>query len=332
MGRCLAILVLMLLVTCTAVSVASTDAKADTTAISTTPTVPSTNVTDVIVGIYVNALGSFDFGKGLYSLDFYLWFVWTDPTIHSMNFEIMNGQPAYSGSIQKISDDTNGTVKSQWFRIRADLFIPPNLKDYPFESGGLKVELEDADLNNTRLQYQWNVAKSSYDPASVVIPGWRVPYLNYSVTEHTYSFGETYSQATFVMQVERNSLPAAIQISPAAHLLSGLQPLVLLPPDQGIEHRSEVGPELQHDHLGGALLLRAAIDAALDELVQPLRRAHGSVYVFLGLTIAVTVLGVVGRRTSSAIPEGSTSSTGTGRSRHWSPRCTVFVLLETFNV
>ena len=44
------------------------------------------------------------------------------------------------------------------------------------------------------------------------IPGWKVQYLNYSVIEHTYSFGETYSQATFVMQVERNSVPAAIQI------------------------------------------------------------------------------------------------------------------------
>jgi hypothetical protein len=46
----------------------------------------------------------------------------------------------------------------------------------------------------------------------VVIPGWMILGLNYTVGEHLYTFGETYSQATFVMQVERDSLQSAIQI------------------------------------------------------------------------------------------------------------------------
>ncbi len=42
-----------------------------------------------------------------------------------------------------------------------------------------------------------------------------------------------------------------------------------------------------------------------------------SVYVFLGLTIGVTVLGVVEKDVFKQ-PGGWTSSTGSGRSRRWS--------------
>jgi hypothetical protein len=179
---------------------------------SSAQTAPYFNVTDVEVGIYVNGLSNFDFGKGAYSLDFYLWFRWSDPNISSMNFEIMNGHPAYSNAFQKIVDNTSGELKEQWFRLRADLFIPPDLTSYPFESGGLKVELEDAVLNNTLLRYHWASEGSGYDATSLVMPGWKIAYLNYTVGEHEYTFGETYSKATFTIQVERNSLPAAIQI------------------------------------------------------------------------------------------------------------------------
>lgn len=295
-------------------------------------TVPSLNTTDVLVGIYVNGISNFDFGKGAYSFDFYLWFIWTDPNISSMNFEIMNGHPAYANAFQKIIDNTSGDIKEQWFRLRADLFIPPDLNEYPFESGGLKVELEDAVLNETELHYVWASDYSGYDGSSVVIPGWRIMDVDYSVGEHAYTFGETYSQATFAIQVERDSLPAAIQII--------LPPIIFCM----VSSLSFFFRETKESNIGLRLGLNSSmiISAVLfyygqqstlppmssfsifDELII-------SVYVFLGLTIAVTVLGVVEtdffrhpRRVNFINRYGAVTALVSA--------VMVFVLLEAFNV
>jgi hypothetical protein len=72
MRRCLAMLVLVALVIGTAATMASADAEANPATISSTLAGPSSNVTDVDVGIYVNGISNFDFGKVAYSLDFYL--------------------------------------------------------------------------------------------------------------------------------------------------------------------------------------------------------------------------------------------------------------------
>jgi hypothetical protein len=294
MRRGLAVLVLVMLVIGAAAALTGTGAKADPAMISVTPTPPPSNVTEVAVGIYVNGISNFDFGKGAYSLDFYLWFVWTDPTIHNMNFEIMNGQPSYSNAFQKIFDDTNGTVKSQWFRLRANLFIPPDLTSYPFESGGLKVQLEDANLNSTRLQYHWMSASSGYDNSSVIIPGWKIQYLNYTVGEHLYTFGEKYSQATFVMQVERNSLPSAIQIVAPPIIFCLVSSLSFFFRES---KESYIALRLG---LNSSMMISAVLFYYGQQSTLPSMSSFSifdelmiAVYVFLGLTIGVTVLGVV---------------------------------------
>jgi hypothetical protein len=332
MGRWLAICLLVtLLVMGTFAVVANTGAQA-VSAPTSAELAPSFNATEVEVGIYVNGLSNFDFSKGAYSLDFYLWFRWSDPNITTMNFEIMNGHPSYSNAFQKIVDITNGTLREQWYRLRADLFIPPDLTSYPFESGGLKVDLEDAVLNSTMLRYHWASEGSGYDNTSMVIPGWKISYLNYSVGEHEYTFGETYSKATFVIQVERNSLPAAIQIV--------LPPIIFCL----VSSLSFFFRETKESNIGIRLGLNSSmiISAVLfyygqQSSLPPMSsfsifdEMMVSVYVFLGLTIAVTVLGVVEtdffrhpRRINFINRYGAVTALVAA--------VTVFVLLEAFNV
>jgi hypothetical protein len=333
MRQGMAVLVLIVLLSMGSfVTLASTEAGADAPVPAAALSLPSSNVTDVEVGIYVNGISNFDFGNGAYSLDFYLWFVWTDPTIKNMAFEIMNGQPAYNNAFVKIIDDTNGTVKTQWYRLRAILFIPPDLASYPFEAGGLKVQLEDSSHNSSSLRYHWAVATSGYDKSSVVIPGWKIAYLNYSVADHAYTFNENYSQAVFVMQVERNSLPAAIQLI--------MPPIIFCL----VSSLSYFFNEKKDSYIGLRLGLNSSmiISAVLfyygqqstlppmssfsifDELII-------AVYVFLGLTIAVTVAGVV-EADFFKHPSRINHINRYGAIIAIAVSVTVFVLLEGFNV
>jgi hypothetical protein len=328
----LAILILLVvLAACPVVTAASTGASAiplHSAAID----MSSSNITDVVVGIYVNGISNFDFGRGEYSLDFYLWFIWTDPTISNMSFEIMNGQPAYANSFQKIVDNTGGEVKEQWFRIRANLFIPPDLRNYPFEAGGLKVQLEDAALNSSRFQYHWASEYSGYDASSVVVPGWKIMYLNYSVGEHAYSFGENYSQATFVIQVERDSLPAAIQIVMPPVIFCLISSLSFFFRET---KESNIGLRLG---LNSSMIISAVLFYYGQQSSLPPMSSFSifdemmiSVYVFLGLTIAVTVLGVV-ETDFFRHPRRNNFINRYGAITALVSAVSVFVLLEAFNV
>ena len=332
MGRWLAIFFLVtLLVVGTFAAVASNGAQAVNSPTSGEFS-PSLNATEVEVGIYVNGLSNFDFGKGAYSLDFYLWFRWSDPNITSMNIEIMNGHPAYSNAFQKIIDNTNGTLKEQWFRLRADLFIPPDLTSYPFEAGGLKVDLEDAVLNNTMLRYHWASEGSGYDSTSLVIPGWKIVSLNYSVGEHQYTFGETYSKATFTIQVERNSLPAAIQIVMPPIIFCLVSSLSFFFRET---KESNIGIRLG---LNSSMIISAVLFYYGQQASLPPMSSFSifdemmvSVYVFLGITIAVTVLGVL-ETDFFRHPRRINFINRFGAITALVSAVMVFVLLEAFNV
>ena len=128
------------------------------------------------VGVFVNSIDNLDFVKGTYSMDFYLHFRWTDPAIPTAHFEIMNGQPSNEPhSLEKLSESKDGLVKEEWYRVRADFSITPNIRDYPFESGITPIEIEDADNDETQLIYVPIVNDSGIDPGSASPAGRSAP-------------------------------------------------------------------------------------------------------------------------------------------------------------
>ena len=61
------------------------------------------------VGVIVNSIDNLDMVKGTYTIDCYLHFRWTDPTIETAHFELMNGQPSPgSNSVEKIDENKSG--------------------------------------------------------------------------------------------------------------------------------------------------------------------------------------------------------------------------------
>ena len=128
------------------------------------PTVNSTP-SKMEVAVFVNSIDNLDFVKGTYSMDFYLHFRWTDPSIPTAHFELMNGQPSNEPhSLEKLSESKDGPVKEEWYRVRADFSITPNVRDYPFESGITPIQIEDADNDETQLIYIPIVGDSGIDP------------------------------------------------------------------------------------------------------------------------------------------------------------------------
>ncbi len=163
------------------------------------------------VGVFVNTINNLDFVKGTYSMDFYLHFLWTNPAIQTAHFEIMNGQPS-SGthSVEKLWENKSGPVKEEWYRVRADFAITPNIRDYPFESGIAPIEIEDAENNAMQLTYVPLRNESGIDP-QFVIPGWTIGTPTFSVTPHTYPWDETYSRVSFDVPITKNATDSLIQ-------------------------------------------------------------------------------------------------------------------------
>jgi hypothetical protein len=163
------------------------------------------------VGIFVNSINNLDFIKGTYSMDFYLHFRWTDPTIQTADFEIMNGQISTgSHSLEKLWENKSGPVKEEWYRVRADFAITPNIRDYPFESGIAPIEIEDAENDATQLIYVPIANESGIEPR-FVIPGWTIGTPTFSVTDHSYPWGETYSHVSFDVPVTKDATDSIIQ-------------------------------------------------------------------------------------------------------------------------
>jgi hypothetical protein len=198
------ILLFSVILSITAISVVSAQGPGNPPAVNTSPH-------DMGVGVYVNSIDNMDLLKGTYTIDFYLHFEWTDDNITSPDFELMNGHPsAESSSVTKIFQSTSGPVKEEWYRVRADFTTIPVTRNYPFESGEIKIKIEDAVSNSSQLTYVPIVPESGIDPA-FSLPGWIIGTPVSSVSDHLYPWGETYSTLIFTIPVSKNPMDSVMQ-------------------------------------------------------------------------------------------------------------------------
>jgi|GEM_PF-1046181 len=171
------------------------------------------NATIVKVGIYVVSFGGYDFNKGTYTIDFYIWFLWNESTSPAnftpACFEFMNGRATTK---EKISDGyENGTgLRSLWYRVQASLYTEPQFKDYPFGSQDLFIIVEDSKNSVENLVYQAIVPESGIDE-ELRISGWKIKGTTITISEKEYKWGEKYSRVTFVMNLERETTTTAVK-------------------------------------------------------------------------------------------------------------------------
>ena len=229
--------------------------------------------------------------KGTYTIDCYLTFRWTDPSIETANFEFVNGESSSSAnSVEKIYENKSGPVKEEEYRVRADFRVTPNNMDYPYESGVLPIEIENTNLQSSQLVYVPSTDESGIE-SGFVIPGWKVGTPMFSVTDHSYPGNETYSQLSYNIPITNDMLASLLQtiVPPLIFcIIAGLSFLIR------VDH-----PELVH--LRYVLTTSMFISAVMYHFGQ-LALIPGlgvlklfdkfmiAVYLFLAVTVTVTTL------------------------------------------
>ncbi|MDH7506724.1 MAG: hypothetical protein QHH15_02910 [Candidatus Thermoplasmatota archaeon] len=160
------------------------------------------------VGVYVLSIGNFELNKGTYLLDFYLIFKWENQNLSPTSFEFMNGRPVTK---EKIFEEITNDSSEIWYRIQANLFITPDLTNYPFDSQDIKIVIEDSKFNNSVLMY--NIMDDMvYVDENFQLAGWEVQSYNCNVITHKYPWGENYSQIVFIIKLVRALGPNAVKL------------------------------------------------------------------------------------------------------------------------
>ena len=136
------------------------------------------------ISLYLIQCYGFEYKTGSYTYDFYIRFLWTDPNIKTADWYLMNGYPAYPGAKLLIDENKTGNIKWELYRVRANLNVPIEPTDYPFDRINLPVSIE-------LLSHNYNISLVWFKPATGIHPdfrivGWSSPVytLNTSVSNY----------------------------------------------------------------------------------------------------------------------------------------------------
>lgn len=175
----------------------------------------------VTVDAHVINFGNYDVNKGTYLMDMYVRFRYDtalapegfDPT----RFEFANGRAA---SKDLLYDNITDGTRDIWFRIQANLYSEPRFGNYPFDEQTIGFQIEDAVRTVADLVYVVGEGGLALEEG-VRIPGWTLSDPQVTVVDHAYSFGETYSQFSFQIQLSRPGISTALRsfLPPVAFVL-----------------------------------------------------------------------------------------------------------------
>ncbi len=243
------------------------------------------------VAVYVNSVDNLDIIRGTYTIDCYLHFRWTDPSIGTAHFEFMNGQPSAGvNSVEKLDESKSGPVKEEWYRARADFRITPNNMNYPFESGILPIKIEDADYDSSQLTYVPLTGESGMEPG-FVIPGWKFGTPTFSVSDHTYPGNMTYSQLAYNIPITNDALASLLQtvVPPLIFcVIAGLSFLIHVRDSNLVFLRYSLTTSM----FLSAVMYHFSQDALIPGLgvLKLFDKFMIAVYLFLAVTVTVTTL------------------------------------------
>ncbi|MFN3407945.1 MAG: hypothetical protein ACK45B_03035 [Limisphaerales bacterium] len=215
------------------------------TAATNTDTAVSDGSPQIVhAGIYMLNVGKFDLSSGSYTMDFYL-SLRSDRPIADGAFEFMNGRAT---SMDKLIDEPG----HKFYRVQASLYQNISLKEYPFDSHRLGIQIENKTQDARQMVFEVDRANSGIDP-EVTIVGWDLTGWDARVEAHRYDlFGETFSKLVFEVNVRRIVLTAILKaFLPAIFIvLVGLLSLLLRPdkfaPRLGLNTSTLLGAVMFH--------------------------------------------------------------------------------------
>lgn len=171
---------------------------------------------EVRIGTFINRVDGFNLKDSRFDVDFYIWFVWSDPSLDpGESWEIVNGSVN-----NKFLSDAHPVAGGQYaaYRVQASIIKEFDLYKYPLDSHTLTIEIEDGAAVQ-RLRYQADVANSALS-GDFFAPGFTAGSPSFSVRDHVYrtNYGDpdmagdsesTYSRFIASFPVERPSAATA---------------------------------------------------------------------------------------------------------------------------
>jgi len=164
------------------------------------PTAEETDGKEVVkVGVYILSVGNLDTSISRYSVDFFLNFECVTEGCNPSNFDLMN-----ASADTDIEDQSDPAEAGQfyYYRVRSTMRTNLDLRDFPFDSHDLEIEIEDKNKTNTEYIYIVDPAQSGID-SSVYVSGWDLePTITAEVKSHDYDvYNEAYSRARFYISI-----------------------------------------------------------------------------------------------------------------------------------
>jgi hypothetical protein len=169
--------------------------------------VPADHV--VYLSIWIIDLYGYDYKEGDYIFDFWAFFSWYDDNITTVDWYLMNGYPVTPASKQLVSTTENEGIKTEVWRVRAVFDVDIIPERYPFDTVKLPILIEV--LNHGYTTYlQWLESESGISPDFLEV-GWTLDGLEYSLSNNSYPYGITLSQAEMDVVLTRDTYAALYQ-------------------------------------------------------------------------------------------------------------------------
>jgi hypothetical protein len=139
--------------------------------------------TEVTIGTLVNRIDAISLKDSTFDVDFYIWFVWSNPEITpGETFEIVNGR-INSKAESDIHDVEGGRYAC--YRVQATIIKEFDLFKYPRDRHHLTIEIEDA-TSELDLVYKLD-SRNSILSEDFYVPGFTASGGKFEVTGHTYN-------------------------------------------------------------------------------------------------------------------------------------------------
>ena len=153
----------------------------------------------VKVGVYILSVGNLDTTISRYSVDFFLNFECVTAGCNPDDFDLMNAGAGYERQDQSVPEEAG---QNYYYRVRATMRTNLDLRDFPFDSHDLEIEIEDKNRNTTEYIYIVDPDQSGIDSA-VYVSGWDLePKITGETESHYYDiYEEAYSRARFRISI-----------------------------------------------------------------------------------------------------------------------------------
>ena len=191
----------------------STAQSAKIQAIEQAKAAPSPEVSEVLVGVYLNDVQAIDLKLHNYMVDFYIWYRWRNPDIDpSKTMEFVNHSESWGSMLTPASEEPQKLPDGSLYQVvhvQGKMSKKMDLHDYPFDKQIIRIVVEDAALDVSAMKYVVDKVSAN---SELKLPGflYQTPTLTAADYTHQTTFGDprsamasTYSRVTLDLPIER---------------------------------------------------------------------------------------------------------------------------------